>query len=99
MTTPVPVLPYGVHRRRDYFGMASLPFAIIHLSLFYALRGWAAVSHLAVALVIFVFVCWLIAAGFAVIGIVLMRGRSIAGWATLSIYAVIFLARFHTMLR
>jgi hypothetical protein len=96
--TPAPVLPNGVRQRRDYFGIASLPFAMIHLSLFFAMRGKVIVSPLAVTLVIFAFVCWLIAVGFAVTGIVLMRGRSIAGWTTLGIYGAIFLTRFLTML-
>jgi hypothetical protein len=94
MTMPTPVLPYGVRQTRDHFGIASLPFAMIHLSLFFAMRGKVIVSPLAVALMIFAFLCWLVAVGFAVSGIVLMRGRSIAGWTTLGIYGAIFLTRF-----
>lgn len=92
----IPVLPYSQtgRKRRDYFGIASLPFAMIHLGVWFVMRGKIIVSPWQVAFPLFAVVCGLVAIGFAVTGIVLMRGRSIAAYITFGIYVAIFLSRF-----
>lgn len=90
-------------KRRDYFGIASLPFAILHLSSFVALRsdsvrvvlyerGWMPTALLTLM------ICWLLGGALAIVGIVLMRGRSTGGFTTLTIYAAIVMIRLFGLL-
>jgi len=81
-------------RRRDTFGVISLPLAMAHLVVFLALRGVAVNDGGLVGLMLVASACGAVAFAFAVTGIVLRRGRSLAGWATVLLYAVVVLL-FH----
>lgn len=92
MTTPAPVLPYGVRqKRRDYIGIASLPLAVFDLGWF--IGGVPIANPFLDNLVGIVLALWPIGIALAVIGVALMRGKSIAGWAALAMYAAIVMLR------
>lgn len=86
------MLQYAVrHKRRDYFGMASIPLTTISLASMYGLHsgeiggrflsgpwGWPFIVATAV--------CSIVAFGFAVVGAVIMNGRSLCGWITVAAF-------------
>ena len=81
-------------KRRDLFGVGAVPLALVHLVVFFALRGVAVNNGGLVVLMLVASACGAVAFAFAVTGIVLRRGRSLAGWATVLLYAVVVLL-FH----
>ena len=87
-----PILQYerirAVHRRRDFFGIAALLFATIHWTLFLLTDQLHIISYgWSVRVRPVAGICCIVAMGFAPIGIALLRGKSIAGWSTIGLYA------------
>jgi hypothetical protein len=71
------------------FEIGSLPLAVVHLAVFFALRGNTFNNGSLVVLMLVASARGSIAFAFAVTGIVLTRGRSFAGWATVLRYAAV----------
>jgi len=76
-------------KRRDSWGVASLPLATFHLAFFFAYRNTALNNGSLVGLMLAAATCGSLAFAFAVTGIVLRRGWSFAGWTTLLLYATV----------
>ncbi|HSZ58073.1 MAG TPA: hypothetical protein VK797_20585 [Tepidisphaeraceae bacterium] len=76
-------------KRRDLIGIASLPCALIHISLALTFRSGIVAVAWEAPLIIVVICCFFMALVFAICGIVSMRGKSVGGWTTLGIYAAI----------
>jgi hypothetical protein len=89
------VLQYATARakRRDYFGMASIPLAAVGIASIYALHsgmiggrilsgpwGWPIIIATAV--------CSVIAFGLASAGAIVTRGRSLYAWITVLAYLI-----------
>jgi hypothetical protein len=81
-------------RRRDYLGLASLLFAVIHLSSLFAFSGGLIFySLMFLDSPIYSLVFWAIAPGLALTAIVWRRGKSIFGFTTLGVYAAVMTIR------
>ena len=87
-----PLLEYepvqAVRKRRDYFGIASLPFAMIHLALLFMVRQHIIHNGREFDAMIIVRLCFIISGLCAAVGVFLMRGKSIAGLLTFVSYVI-----------
>ena len=96
MTTPppvpIPVLTYGVRqKRRDYCGIVSLPFSVFYLVWFI---GGVPIANPSLGnLLDIVLGVWPMVIALAIVGIALMRGKSIAGWTAIAIYGAMLMIR------